>query len=49
MDDDEEEEEPLNEEIRDRILRFVRDYIISKNLTVREAFGIKALEGDVLI
>lgn len=30
-------------------MRFVRDFIISKNMTVREAFEIKALEGDVLI
>jgi len=37
-DDDIDDEEPLNEDIRDKILRFVRDHIISKNLTVREAF-----------
>ena len=44
-----EEEEPLNEEIRDKILRFVRDFIISKNMTVRDAFEIKTLSSDVLI
>jgi len=38
LEDDIDDEEPLNEDIRDKILRFVRDYIISKNLTVREAF-----------
>jgi hypothetical protein len=37
-----EEDEPLDEEIRDKILRFVRDYIISKNYTVRKAFDIES-------
>ena len=37
-----EEDEPLYEEIRDKILRFVRDYIISKNYTVRKAFDIES-------
>ena len=41
-DEGDEEDEPIDEEIREKILRFVRDFIISKNMTVREAFDIES-------
>ena len=41
-DEGDEEDEPIDEEIREKILRFDRDFIISKNMTVREAFDIES-------
>ena len=41
-DEGDEEDEPIDEEIREKILRFVRDFIISQNMTVREAFDIES-------
>lgn len=44
-----EEDMAIDEEIRDKILRYVRDYIISKNFTARQAFDIDTLTGDVMV
>ena len=37
----------MDEDIKEKILRYTRDYIISKNLTIRQAFGIDSLRQDI--
>lgn len=42
-------EEKEDEHSMDKIMVITRDYIISKNYTIREGFGIKSLTQDVLV
>jgi hypothetical protein len=37
------DEDQLDEDVKEKILRYTRDFIISKNLTIRQAFGINSL------
>lgn len=44
-----ENDEEIDEDTKEKILRYARDYIISKNLTIRSAFGIESLKIDILV
>ena len=41
------DDDQLDEDIKEKILRYTRDHIISKNLTIRNAFGIETLKQDI--
>ena len=41
------DEDQLDEDVKEKILRYTRDFIISKNLTIRQAFGINSLRQDI--
>lgn len=39
----------FGDEVRDRVMRVVRDHIISKNLTIRGCFDIRAFSIEVMV
>lgn len=44
-----ENDDEIDEDTKEKILRYARDYIISRNLTIRSAFGIESLKIDILV
>ena len=49
LDDDDYEEQKIEDDKLEKIMIITRDYIISKNKTIREGFKIKTLTQDVLV
>lgn len=43
------DDDQLDEDIKEKILRYTRDFIIAKNLTIRIAFGIDSLKQDIIL
>jgi muramoyltetrapeptide carboxypeptidase LdcA involved in peptidoglycan recycling len=43
------QEEKEDEERMEKIMQLTRDFIISRNMSIRDGFGIKSLTQDVLV